>query len=83
LKYLFGQSTLNARQVRWLEFLDEYAFDINHIKGKENIVFDALSRRVNEMHALAICMYVSDLKDRILEVVKSDQLYVQAREAIQ
>jgi hypothetical protein len=45
LKYLFGQPTLNARQVRWLEFLSEYDFDINHIKGKENKVVDALSIR--------------------------------------
>jgi hypothetical protein len=35
LKYLFGQPTLNARQIRWLEFLSEYDFDINHIKGKK------------------------------------------------
>jgi hypothetical protein len=35
LKYLFDQSTLNARQIRWLEFLSEYDFDIKHIKGKK------------------------------------------------
>ena len=35
LKYLFGQMDLNARQVRWLDFLSEYHFEINHIKGKE------------------------------------------------
>jgi hypothetical protein len=33
LKYLFEQPTLNARKIRWLEFLSEYDFDINHIKG--------------------------------------------------
>jgi hypothetical protein len=48
LKYLFDQPTLNARQSRWLEFLCEYDFDIKHIKGKENKVVDALSRRVHE-----------------------------------
>jgi hypothetical protein len=83
LKYMFRQSTLNARQVRWLEFLSEYDFDINHIKGKENRVVDALSRRVHEMHASTISMYVSDLKDRIIEATKSDQLYVQARDTLQ
>ena len=35
LKYLFDQPTLNARKIRWLEFLCEYDFDIKHIKGKE------------------------------------------------
>ena len=34
LKYLFDQTTLNARQARWLEFLCEFDFEIKHIKGK-------------------------------------------------
>jgi hypothetical protein len=34
LKYLFDQPTLNARQIRWLEFMCEYDFAIKHIKGK-------------------------------------------------
>ena len=46
MKYLFDQPTLNARQVRWLEFLCEFDFEIKHIKGKENKVVDALSRKV-------------------------------------
>jgi hypothetical protein len=75
LKYLFDQPTLNARQSRWLEFLCEYDFDIKHIKGKENKVVDALSRRVHELHATTISMYQSDLKDRILEAAKLDSQY--------
>ena len=46
LKYLFDQPTLNARQARWLEFLCEFYFEIKHIKGKENKVADALSKKV-------------------------------------
>jgi hypothetical protein len=61
MKYLFDQPTLNARQRRWLEFLCEYDFDINHIKGKENKVVDALNRRVNELHATTISMYQRNL----------------------
>jgi hypothetical protein len=34
MKYLFDHPTLNARKSRWLEFLNEYEFDIKHIKGK-------------------------------------------------
>jgi hypothetical protein len=67
LKYLFGQPTLNVRKIRWLEFLSEFDFDIQHIKGKENKVADAVSRRVHELHATTINMYQSDLKDIILE----------------
>jgi hypothetical protein len=71
LKYLFDQPTLNARQSRLLEFLSEYDFYINHIRGKENKVANALNRRVHEFHATTISMYQSDLKDRIIEVAKS------------
>ena len=46
MKYLFNQSTLNASQARWLDFLCEFDFGIKHIKGKENKVVDALSRNV-------------------------------------
>jgi hypothetical protein len=36
IKNLFGKPTLNARKTIWLEFLGEYDFEINHIKGKQN-----------------------------------------------
>jgi hypothetical protein len=75
LKYLFDQPTLNARQTKWLEFLSEYDFDIKHIKGKENKVANALSKRVHELHAKTISMYQSNLKDRITEASKSDFQY--------
>jgi hypothetical protein len=77
---LFGQPSLNSRQSRWLEFLSEYEFDINHIKGKENKVADTLNRRVHEMHATTISMYKSDLSDKIFEVAKSDQRYVDIKD---
>jgi hypothetical protein len=57
LKYIFEQPILNAMEMRWLEFLSEYDFDIKHIKGKENKVVDALSRRVHLMHAITISMH--------------------------
>jgi hypothetical protein len=72
LKYLFDQPTLNARQIRWLEFLCEYDFDIMYIKGKDNKVADALSRKVHELHATTISMYRTELKDRILEAASVD-----------
>jgi hypothetical protein len=47
LKHFFGQPTLNARQVRWLEFLNEYDFDINHIRWKQSKVVDELNKKVH------------------------------------
>ena len=54
LKYFFEQLTLNARQSRLTEFLCEFDFEIKHIKGKENKVVDALSRKLHAMHVAAI-----------------------------
>jgi hypothetical protein len=75
LQYLFDQPNLNARQSRWLEFLSEYNFDINHIKGKENKVADTLSRRVHELRAIAINMYQTNVKRKILEAANIDLQY--------
>jgi hypothetical protein len=36
---------LNARQARWAEELGQYDFVIEHVRGKENTVADALSRQ--------------------------------------
>jgi hypothetical protein len=71
LKYLFDQPTLNVRQIRWLEFLCEYDFDIKHIKGKENKVVDALNRKEHELHATTISMYKTEIKDKILEAANA------------
>jgi hypothetical protein len=72
LRYVFEQPTLNGRKTRWLELLSEYDFDIKHIKGKENKVVDALSRRVHLIHATTISMHQLDLKNGILDVVVID-----------
>ena len=57
LKYPSNQPTLNARKARWLEFLCEFDFEIKHIKGKENKVADALSRKVQEMHVASLSYF--------------------------
>ena len=64
LKYLLDQPNLNAKQARWLAFLSEYdKFEIQHIKGKENKVADALSRNAKLNFTAAINTYVSDLNE--------------------
>ena len=44
LRYLNSQKKLNARHAKWVEFLNEYSFVINHRAGIENKAIDALSR---------------------------------------
>ena len=43
LRYLNSQNKLNARHAKWVEFLNEYSFVINHRAGIENKAVDALS----------------------------------------
>ena len=40
VKYMFNQPDLNARQEKWPAFLNEFDFEVRHIKGKENKVAD-------------------------------------------
>jgi hypothetical protein len=65
-----------------MEFLSEYKFNIKHIKGKENKVVGALGRRLHKMHVATISMYITYLKDIILEVVTTDKHYVEVREIL-
>ena len=46
LKYLQTQDHLSSRQVRWMENLIEFDFQIKYIKGKTNFAADALSRQI-------------------------------------
>jgi hypothetical protein len=66
-----------------LEFLCEYDLDIKHIKGKENKVVDALSRRVHELHDTTISRYQTDIKGKILEAANVDLQYMELVENLQ
>ena len=45
LKYIFTQRDLNLRQRRWMEYLEDYDFELLYHPGKANVVADALSRK--------------------------------------
>ena len=65
VKILFTQSGLNARQARCLAFLSDFDFEVRHIKGKENKVADALSRRTQGISEIISSQPKSDLLDRV------------------
>lgn len=44
LTFLHKLKNKNQRLLRWSLFLQEYSLDIRHIKGKDNLIPDALSR---------------------------------------
>lgn len=82
LKYLFDQPNLSARQAMWLELISEFDFHIIYVKGKENHIVDALSRRVQAAHVAIVNTSKSDLKDKILEALSSDEFYLQTKEKL-
>ena len=45
MKYIFTQQDLNMRQLRWLEFLEDYDFTLYYHPGKANVVADVLNRK--------------------------------------
>ena len=63
LKHFLGQRDLNERQQKWVSKLQSYDFDITFIKGKQNVVADALSRRP-QLNALA--QITEDWRHRII-----------------
>ena len=62
----FKQDDLNSRQARWNAFLSEFYIDMQHVKGKENIVVDALSRKLHGVYEL----YYNKVECRFLEKIK-------------
>lgn len=66
LRYLFDQPNLNTRQAKWLATLSEFDFKIRYIKGKENRVVDALSRRVQVNHIATMSYLQIELQEWIL-----------------
>ena len=45
LKYLFTQKDLNLRKRLWMEYMEDYDFELHYHPGKANVVVDVLSRK--------------------------------------
>jgi hypothetical protein len=80
LKHLFTQRDLNARKRRWSEFMSEYDFGISYIKGKENVVMDALSRRPRVFSLVPLKV---NLRERVLTQLHGDSWYLKVTSNLQ
>ena len=58
-----------------VSFLSEYDFEIQHIKGKENKVVDALSRNAKLNFTAAISTYTIDLEEQLEVGIEQDENY--------
>ena len=54
LKYFLEQKNLNERQQKWVSKIQAYDFEIEYVKGKHNIIVDALSRRPTTISLMEI-----------------------------
>jgi hypothetical protein len=66
LKYLKSQGKLNRRHAKWIEFIETFPYVVNHKKGQDNIVADALSRR---------CALVTQLGAKVFGLESIKMLY--------
>jgi transposase InsO family protein len=76
LRHWKTQRVLSRRQLRWLDFLSNFDFDITHIPGITNTAADALSRypfaQVNQVLAIEVDPKIID---RIKEAYKDDPFF--------
>ena len=72
LRYIMTQRLLNNRQRRWLEFLQEYDFEIEYLPGRDNFIADALSRRE---FVSTISVIRSQLSDLVRESLPDDAFF--------
>lgn len=72
LTSFFNQPTLNACQARWTAFLSEFDFVIKHLKGKENRVADALSRKLHHIYKIYFSQVELNFVDQLKEAAQKD-----------
>jgi len=70
LEYLQTQPHLSGRLVRWSQYLQEYDFSLQHIRGVDNIVADALSRRYDDIEPEPAPAFSSHLRPDLSSIEK-------------
>jgi hypothetical protein len=75
---------VNRRNSRWIDFLSQFNFEIQHIKGRENVVADTLSRvpgselltnsEVCSMFCTLGIEHVNDVPPKLYHVYPADDI---------
>lgn len=82
LVYFNTQPGLSPRQVRWQNFLSDYELRIEYLKGSDNIVADALSRKTNlRLSAIRLMAEYDPLLKRVRAAYASDPACVSRLQA--
>ena len=81
INWLQTQERLSLRQAKWMEYLANFKYESEYLKGKKNVVADALSRwnldsMVSvEMEDPGVGFSSSDYSEADLEKYKGDRFY--------
>ena len=72
---------MSKKKARWIEFLSRYDFDVTHLKGKDNVVADGLSRMPHEVTRTVTDDYIENYNDLSL-FSEEDSNTVETHESI-
>ncbi|GBG72702.1 hypothetical protein CBR_g12269 [Chara braunii] len=76
LRWLKTQTKMTPKLTRWAAEIDQYDFDLKPVKGKYNVVPDALSRRSDYFGAIVHYLDIgSDLQEKVRQVYAQDPIY--------
>ncbi|GBG71810.1 hypothetical protein CBR_g9219 [Chara braunii] len=76
LKWIKTQPRLSDKLVRWSAFLDTFDFELKTIKGKSNVVADALSRRSDFFGTIVPYLdIVNDVQEQIRQGYANDPIW--------
>ncbi|GJZ17609.1 putative reverse transcriptase domain-containing protein, partial [Tanacetum coccineum] len=83
LQHILNQKEMNMRQLRWLELLSDYDYEIRYHPGKANVVANALSRKEREpplrVQALVMTIGPEKFKNGKVGTPMRMELYLQWR----
>ncbi|GBG76234.1 hypothetical protein CBR_g21982 [Chara braunii] len=76
LRWLKTQAKMTPKLTRWAAEIDQYDFELKPVKGKYNVVADALSRRSGDFGAIVHYLDIGrDLQEKVRQVYAQDPIY--------
>ncbi|GBG78041.1 hypothetical protein CBR_g25976 [Chara braunii] len=76
LRWLKTHAKMTPKLTRWAAEIDQYDFELKPVKGKYNVVADALSRRADYFGAIVHYLDIGkDLQQRVKEEYAQDPIY--------